>query len=91
MRHALIIAAVAIGGIVSFLALDKPADAQERRVYPYCFVRYGPLGALGSYQCDFTSHAQCMATASGIGGQCEQNPEVIAQQMQKSRKATGRR
>jgi hypothetical protein len=70
---------LALGGILPLLTPAAPADAQERRIYPFCFVQYGPHGAQGSYQCGFTSFAQCMATASGVGGQCEQNPELVAQ------------
>ncbi len=89
MRHALVIAALA--GVVAFLTSGRPAEAQARQIYPFCYVSYSPFGPQGSYQCFFTSYAQCMATQSGLGGQCEQNPEWLArpQPVTKARRAQG--
>ncbi len=70
---------LALGGILPLLTPASSAIAQERRLYPFCFVKYGPQGATSPYDCSFTSFAQCMATASGIGGQCEQNSEFFRQ------------
>jgi hypothetical protein len=85
MRHALFVAALA--GVIQFLpATSAPAEAQVQRIYPFCYVSYGIIGAHGTYQCNFTSFAQCMATASGLGGQCEQNPELVAQTQQPAQK-----
>ena len=80
---------LALGGILPLLAPTTPAAAQERRLYPFCFVKYGPQGATAPYDCSYTSFAQCMATASGIGGQCEQNSEFFlqAQRAQHPRKS----
>jgi hypothetical protein len=70
---------LALGSILPLLMPANPAAAQERRIYPFCFVKYGPQGATAPYDCSFTSYAQCMATASGVGGQCEQNSEFMIQ------------
>ena len=76
MRTALAIAALA--GVVSFLAPSTPAQAQAPRLYPFCYVQYEGLGRSGSYECYYRSFAECMATQSGRGGMCQENPEVIA-------------
>lgn len=70
---------LALGGILPLLTPATSAITQERRLYPFCFVKYGPQGATAPYDCSFTSFAQCMATASGVGGQCEQNSEFVTQ------------
>lgn len=87
MRRIVILAAA----LAATSLVHTPAAAQTERVYPYCFVHYGIIGPTGTYQCGYTSYAQCMATASGVGGQCEQNPELLArarEAAQKSRKSS---
>lgn len=74
MRTALVLAALA--GAATFLA--APAQAQTNRLYPWCHVQYDGVGRSGSYQCYYTSYNQCWASASGVGGMCLENPEVIA-------------
>lgn len=76
MRTALVLAALA--GAASFLAPSTPAQAQAQRLYPFCYVQYEGLGRSGSYECYYRSFAECMATQSGRGGMCHENPEVIA-------------
>lgn len=76
MRTALVLAALA--GAASFLAPAAPAQAQYQRLYPWCHTQYEGVGRASSTNCGFTSFAQCMATQSGVGGMCNENPEVIA-------------
>ena len=56
-------------GFVALSVMSGPAAAQE---YPWCAHYTGRDG--GSYNCGFTSIAQCQATVSGIGGYCQRNP-----------------
>lgn len=41
-------------------------------VYPWCAHYLGRSG--GGHNCGFVSFEQCLATVSGIGGTCQQNP-----------------
>lgn len=61
-----ILALLAVGSISA--AGSGPAAAAP--VYPYCF------SLRDAYQCEYSSYGQCMATASGIGGECIVNPIV---------------
>jgi hypothetical protein len=47
----------------------RPAAAFN---YPWCATYYDV--SLGMKSCAFTSYEQCMATVSGVGGICAQNP-----------------
>ena len=60
-----IIAAVAIAAMG---VLARPAAAIE---YPWC-AQYGGTSD-GGRNCGFSTLAQCRATVSGIGGDCEPN------------------
>jgi uncharacterized protein DUF3551 len=62
MRH------VFLAGALAFVALTPTGAAAERQ-YPWC-ARYD----WSTYNCGFVSYQQCMATAFGSGGYCEQNP-----------------
>jgi hypothetical protein len=42
--------------------------------------------ALGCTNCGFQTHAQCMATVSGMGGSCERNPNRVASSDARGRK-----
>jgi Protein of unknown function (DUF3551) len=54
------------------VAVAGPAAAQRYDpTYPVCLHVYGPVTY---YECNFTSLAQCAATASGRSAQCEVNP-----------------
>lgn len=53
-----------IGGIAT-------ATAEE---YPWC-AYYGSSGDGGGTNCGFVTREQCMATVSGIGGFCGENPQ----------------
>ena len=39
---------------------------------PWCATYYD--ASLGMKQCTFATFEQCLATVSGVGGQCAQNP-----------------
>jgi Protein of unknown function (DUF3551) len=54
----------------ALLATASPAAAQYA---PWCFSEMD-RGGSGATSCIFYNYAQCMATASGIGGTCFQNP-----------------
>jgi hypothetical protein len=59
------------GLVLAVLALTaSPAAAQYA---PWCFYESG-RNSSGAVTCTFYSYAQCMATASGIGGSCSPNP-----------------
>lgn len=63
--HAALIAAAVL---VVTVSLPRPAAAIE---YPWC-AQYGRTGD-GGRNCGFSTLAQCMATVSGIGGDCQRN------------------
>jgi len=68
MRH-LALAALALGISLSAAA---PASAQTFAAgYPVCLHVYGPATY---YECNYSSIAQCNATAAGRAAQCVLNP-----------------
>ncbi len=79
MRHILILGAFTAG--LQFL----PSVAQARE-YPWC-ARYDWT----TYNCGFVSFQQCLATVSGIGGFCEQNPRYVPEQPRRKKPARGNR
>ena len=56
-----------VAGLVSAV-VPSAAPARE---YPWCAVYGGSMN--GSSNCGFTTRQQCLATVSGIGGDCELN------------------
>jgi hypothetical protein len=50
------------------VAAGTPAQAQD---YPWC-AQYAGFGSLN---CGYSTYAQCMASLSGNGGFCNQNPQ----------------
>jgi Protein of unknown function (DUF3551) len=70
---------IAVSGAVAMLLLAAapPVQAQARE-YPWC-ARYDWT----TRNCGFVSFQQCLATISGIGGRCEENPRYVPQQRQK--------
>ena len=63
--NSLLFAAVLFGSLAT---LGRPAAAIE---YPWC-AQYGGMDG-GGRNCGFSTLAQCMATASGMGGNCQPN------------------
>jgi hypothetical protein len=59
--------------LVAVVGAAPSSFAQSAYDYPWCSIR-GGWGGGGGQSCYFTSHAQCMASISGIGGTCIQNP-----------------
>lgn len=57
---------------LAFLVHASPAQARE---YPWC-ARYN----WSTENCGFVSFQQCLATISGIGGRCVQNPRYVPEQ-----------
>lgn len=61
------VATAGVGGIASLL--PQPTHAAD---YAWCTRREGAV------QCDFTTRAQCMQTASGTAEECIENPSLIS-------------
>ena len=55
--------------LVPLTGLACPAAAIE---YPWC-AQYGGMSGGGGRNCGFSTLEQCMATVSGIGGDCVRN------------------
>jgi hypothetical protein len=63
----MIFGTVALG----LLALLGDTGASRAQTYPWCATYNDKYG---SHNCGFVSFEQCLATVSGIGGFCSQNP-----------------
>ena len=61
--------------LAMFLALSfaLPVPSHAEIAYPWC-AQYFERSGGGGTNCGFVTHAQCMATVSGIGGVCYENP-----------------
>ena len=57
-----------LGVFAALVCAETPAEAQE---YPWCAYYSSKDGATN---CGFSTYQQCMATVSGIGGNCGANP-----------------
>ena len=69
-----IAASLAVAGLATALASAAPARAEIQ--YAWC-ARYAErIG--GATNCGFVTRSQCMATISGIGGACYENPAYSA-------------
>ena len=55
----------------ALLAATQASQAQSAYDYPWC-AQY--TDKVGGQACYYATLAQCMATMSGIGGNCVQNP-----------------
>lgn len=56
---------------LTVLAAAPQARAQSAYDYPWCAIYPRQIGGQACY---YATYAQCMATMSGIGGSCVQNP-----------------
>ena len=77
-----LVACLAIAAMASF---SQPAAAAIE--YPWCVQYGGDKG--GGRNCGFVSYEQCMMTARGAGGMCQQNlffPGSASDQPQRPRK-----
>jgi hypothetical protein len=80
MRMILVpVAAMLVAGVLG----GGSAQAQE---YPWC-ARYDWT----TRNCGFVSFQQCLATISGIGGRCEENPRYVPPQRRKKQPARSTR
>ena len=68
MRLLLIVCA----SLIAVAACRHPAAAQN---YPWC-AYYGGIDG-GGGNCGFSTHEQCMATLSGMGGFCALNTQYV--------------
>lgn len=74
---------IAVAALLAIpLWLAAPAAARE---YPWC-ARYDWTTS----NCGFVSFQQCLATISGIGGRCEQNPRYVPPRQQQKRRPAHR-
>ena len=62
---------LALAALAAGTLLAPPAQAQTYAGSPVCLHVYGPVTY---YECNYTSLAQCNATASGRAAQCIPNP-----------------
>jgi hypothetical protein len=65
-----ILALSAAAGFAALATIATPAQAAVE--YPWC-VQYNGSDDGGGRNCGFVSYEQCMMTARGSGGSCEQN------------------
>lgn len=73
-----------LSGAAAFAALSiVTTPAQAAIEYPWC-VQYGGRDGGGGRNCGFVSYDQCMLTARGSGGMCEQNLFYLDQTKQRS-------
>ena len=70
--------ALAIGANAAMLSSPAKAEVQ----YPWCAHYRFPLDAIN---CGFVNFQQCLATVSGVGGFCYQNPAYPPPQQRRSR------
>jgi hypothetical protein len=69
---------LAFGAGATMLASPARAEVQ----YPWCAHYRFPLDAIN---CGFVNFQQCLATVSGVGGFCYQNPAYPPPQQRRSR------
>jgi hypothetical protein len=74
---------IILGTLVTALQF-LPAPEAQAREYPWC-ARYD----WSTYNCGFVSFQQCLATISGIGGRCEQNPRYVPEQPRRKKRSQG--
>lgn len=82
MSKTLLTAAAFTLAIVATATLGAPT-ARAGANAPVCATTYGMGGAVT--QCDFATYAQCMATISGVGGSCSDNPHYSFARTPRSR------
>jgi hypothetical protein len=60
-------------------AMVTPASPARAEIqYPWCVQYGGGRNGIGATSCGFVSREQCMATASGLGSMCVENPAYPA-------------
>jgi Protein of unknown function (DUF3551) len=75
----------AVAGAAAILAADiQLAQAQfSSSRNPWC-IRDG-IGGRGNWDCSYHNQQQCLASASGAGGWCVQNPNYVPRGKSKQR------
>jgi hypothetical protein len=67
--------AVGIAVVAGAGLLDaRSAALAQRRPAPWCAYEGGQVGG---WDCAYYTFEQCMATARGLGGQCQPNPWAL--------------
>lgn len=61
---------LALCAVAAWVITGKEAEAQRPGSLPYCAVLNGD----GGMDCSYPTLQSCLATVSGIGGACNQNP-----------------
>jgi hypothetical protein len=77
------------GLLVAMAAADIQSASAATAPRPWC-VRDGSFGR-GSWDCTYYTFEQCLASASGNNGSCEQNPNYRGPQKQQRRSTRERR
>jgi len=80
-----LVAAVVLAALVE---LARPAAAIE---YPWCAQYSGGEDGGGGRNCGFSTYEQCMATVSGMGGDCQRNLFYQAPAEQRAKRPTKRK
>ena len=79
---------LALSAAIALAAMSSlPAPAAATIEYPWCVQYGGDKG--GGRNCGFVSYEQCMMTARGAGGMCQQNlffPGSASDQPQRPRR-----
>ena len=73
-----------ICGAVALALIAEAGTQSQAREYPWCAF-YGGIGST-TYNCGFDSYQQCLATISGIGGRCQQNPRYVGEPVRRQKK-----
>ncbi len=73
--------------LAALAALLHPAAAIE---YPWC-AQYGGEDGGGGRNCGFSTYEQCMATISGMGGDCQRNLFYQGPAEQRAKRRTKRK
>jgi hypothetical protein len=77
---------LALSAAVTIAALSAFATPAAAAIeYPWC-VQYTDIDGGGGRNCGFVSYEQCMMTARGAGGWCEQNLFYLDQQAKKQQR-----
>jgi uncharacterized protein DUF3551 len=62
-----------LGALFILIAIAANTTVAKAQNYPWCAQYSGSMA--GSMNCGFTTHEQCMATVSGMGGFCVVNTQ----------------
>ena len=81
---------ISLSTALAILALPTFAQPAAAAIeYPWC-VQYGGTRGGGGRNCGFVSYEQCMMTARGAGGWCEQNLFYLDQKTKRPQRPSKR-